>query len=331
VVVVLAGLLLASVTGFASIKTLDTETDEELTAVLSAASVVERFQERQGDLEQSRQEAISPLVREAEQYALILDPPKPVQERTNRIVRDTGRPRRPNSTPVVTTAKFELVGTSYSAAGQADCLAYIRMQDGKTYKWVEVGDVIGHMTIKQINRDSIVCWDGNRDVPLSIPERVNTANLLEGGATMAGGAASPAMLRLNRERSASAMPVNPVSVRPISSERITGTSSAPINRPTSLRQTPVGAGNPLAPRVNPSAVTLPDELAATIHRVRQAREGSEEQAAEYQSLIEGMNQMHADITANRLAEREQAGRDAGRPAGSPLRGRSTPTRRMPTR
>ena len=310
VAVVLAGLLLASVTGFASIKTLNAQTDEELGKVLRAPSVVERFQERQGDIEQSRQEAINPLVKEAEIYSTILNPPAPPQP-PRVVVRDPGRPSREVAGPVVTSAKFDLLGTCYSAAGQADCLAYIQMRDGKTSQWVRVGDVIGHMTIKEIRSDSIVCWDGNGDVPLSIPQRINQADFLEGGA---GAAVS-----------------NTVEVAPSSDDRITGPSGAWSSPAAAFRPAPrVVGGNPLAPRTIPPEAPSDGGLAATITRLKQAAEGSPEQAAERQALVEQMTLMHETTAARRMADEEEAARinreAAGRPPVSPLRGRSTPAR-----
>lgn len=175
--VILAGLLLASVMGFASLRTLDPTQDDDLSRILGSPSVVDTFRERQGDQAQSRQDAISPLDREAEKFALYLNPPPPPQP--DRPAAAPTRVSRPTPTPQTTSARFDLLGISHSPASQNDSFAYIRMQDGQTHRWVRVGDEIGHMQIREIRRDSIVCWDGNKDVSMALPERFSASSSLE--------------------------------------------------------------------------------------------------------------------------------------------------------
>jgi hypothetical protein len=176
--VIVAGVFLASVTGFISWRSLDAGKDEELSRILSAPSVVDKFRESQGDKTQDRQDAISPLVKEAEAFALFLNPPAPAPTAPTPKPTIPRIPPRPGS-QVSTSAKFDLLGTSYSAASQSECFAYIKMQDGRTYRWVRTGDVIGHMQVKEIRKDSIVCSDGNIDTPMFVPQRQNPSSLLE--------------------------------------------------------------------------------------------------------------------------------------------------------
>lgn len=299
VAVVLAGLLLASVTGFASIKTLNAEKDEELARVISAPSVVERFQERQGDLEQSRQEAINPLVKEAEILSTILNPPAPVAPPVQ-VTNNSGRQRRDIPQPPRPAAKFDLVGTSFSEAGQADCLAYIKMRDGKTSKWVQVGDEIGHLTIRQIKRDSIVCWDGGKEVALFVPQRINQADFLEGG-TSATTAAS-------------------IGVYPSANERITGTSTSnpAAGSAAAYRPTPVPGANPLAPRPGQQQTDSVDRLAATISHLKQAAEGSPVNPEDREALMQQMREFSA-ARARRAQEEEANSRASSRPGSVPVR------------
>ena len=182
------------------------------------------------------------------------------------------------------------------------------MQDGKTSKWVQVGDEIGHLTIREIRSDSIVCWDGSSDVVLPVLQRTNTASLLEGGVSVTT--------------------AGTVGVRPSPNERITsGVRPAPS---TAFRQRPVVVGaHPLAPRTDQAEASSAEDLAATLARYNQAEEGTEEQIAERQAFIEQMSELSA---VRRETEKETSVQDRseaiGRSAASPLRGRR-PVHRVP--
>jgi hypothetical protein len=211
--VVLAGLVLASVLGFASLKSFGTRDDEELNRILDAPSVVEKFKDSQGDEAQTRRDAISPLVTEAQAFAAIIDPPPPVAAEPRRV--PAGSPRMPSRPvgPGVVSAKFDLLGTSYSAANPEESLAYIRLQDGKTYRWVRRGEEIGHLLVKEINRDSIICWDGQGDVPMLVPQPRDTSSLLEGAAGSAT-ASTPGLPPSAADRITGSFPGRPVGSAP---------------------------------------------------------------------------------------------------------------------
>ncbi len=302
VAVVVAGLFLASVTGLASLRALDAGRDEELQSILDAPRVVTKFQESQGDKAQDRQDAISPLVREAEAFALYLDPPAPPKGRTE--TPNIARTPRHLPGPQTTTAKFDLLGTCYSAASQSECFAYIQMQDGKTYRWVRTGDEIGYMTVKEIRRDSIVCWDGNGDVPMFVPQRQDTSSLLETGI--------------------SAVTATRQGVPPSATDRITGSS---LMRPTlSSASLASQAG------ARPPATTAPSEEATLnrlVDRLRDSAGQSEEKKAAVNRIMEEFREAR-----QRSAEVREVPTFGNEPNSSahvsPLQGRPSLRRRLGT-
>ncbi len=260
--VILAGVLLASVTGFASLKTLNASNDEELSRILGAPSVVEKFRENQGDKAQSRQDAISPLVMQAEAFGLYLDPPVSAGEPTRIARREREIPQRP-VTPGITTLRFDLLGTSYSPASQGECFAYIRLHDGKTTKWVRIGEMVGQMRIKEIRRDSVVCWDGSRDVTEFVPQRTDMSSSLEAGVSSVTAASS--------------------GVRPSAADRITaGTSFGLLgDRPerpelsTKAEEEEANLGR-LVDRINASANVADKE--ALLNRLREGLQAARERS-----------------------------------------------------
>ncbi len=153
--------------------------DEEAQRILDAPGVVERFRENQGDRKQNKQDATSPLVKQAETFADILDPPEPAAGQT-RTTRDLTRRARPAivKPPVATSAKFSLVGTSFSQSDPQRSFAFIRLADD-SLQWARTGDTVGHLVVKEIRDRSIVYWDGHTDVEMSVNDIPETASLLE--------------------------------------------------------------------------------------------------------------------------------------------------------
>lgn len=299
--VILAGLVLASVTGFVSLRSLDAGRDEELTRILHAPSVVDRFRESQGDKTQDRQDAISPLVKEAEAFALYLNPPAPPDAPITKPTLSKNSPRIGLQAPP-TSAKFDLLGTSYSAASQSECFAYIKMQDGKTSRWVRPGDVIGRMQIKEIRRDSIICSDGNSDTPMFVPQRQDTSSLLEVGS--------------------GAVTASNLVVPPSAADRITGPSAA--EPATALAPITGQAKTPLLPS------TTDAERAALSRLVDQLKESagqSEAKRAEVNKMMEEFRAIHGKATEATNVESPGNEPNAS-PNISPLQGRPGMRRRL---
>ncbi len=296
--VILAGLVLASVMGFVSLKVFGTRNDEELSRILSAPSVVDKFQESQGDKARSRQDAISPLVQAAETFAGIINPaPDPVGPTQPRP--GPKGPPRPNP-PDGISAKFDLLGTSYSPASPEDCFAYIRLQDRKTYRWVRKGDEIGHLLVKEIRRDSIICWDGQSDVPMPVPERLDTSSMLEG--PVGSAVASPG------------------GILPSAADRITGPSRP---RP-SLAPRPLDGTVEVAPPMTEEERAAREEL---VEKLKQSGVGTEEREAL-------MNKLREELLSSRVSPEEaEKVEDLGRELDdsrnvSPIQGRTGSRRRL---
>jgi len=190
--------------------------DPEIERILSEPSVVQRWIEENGDTHSSDQDTTSPLVRQAEAFKNIIDPP-PAPPSANSGARKTTVADRGKTVvkPVTSSAQFDLVATTVSAEKS---FAYIRLPD-KTYRWARQGDVIGHLTIKEIRNESIVCSDGRADIPMVKEPVPDTASLLEVG--------GPSVLPSDSQ----VAPVQPTA------GRITG---QPVARPW-------GAGEPAVP------------------------------------------------------------------------------------
>ena len=146
------------------------------------SSVIEKFNKLRGQRSAKGRSQVSPLVKQAEAFALYLDPPKPPKlpittpgTRTSRITTP-----RPNEF----TAKFTLIGTSYYASHPELSLALID-EVGKGLHWVRQSGKVGHLIIEQVKDGLVVVRDGERTSEL-VPARPEKISLLKGKGASSG-------------------------------------------------------------------------------------------------------------------------------------------------
>jgi len=212
IAVIVAAVVLASVLGFlrpTSFLPLKSGTggdkkDKQIEKILSGPSAVDRFRDKFGTKPPDGKDTMSPLVKEATLLEGIINPREEAVKPTLR----GPLPPRPGpgiKPPVAVSTKFELLGICYSPAGTTS-LAYIRLPDS-TYQWVGLGSEIGHLTIKEIRRNSIVYLDGGREVEMPVVAPPETANLLE--ADTASATPEPSLPRPTVAPRATGSPVKP--------------------------------------------------------------------------------------------------------------------------
>jgi hypothetical protein len=177
--VLMAAAVLVSVLGPKSLIGFAMKDDAKLDQILNSPNVVEKFRASQGSGGATSATQTPMLVQLAETFAKILDPP--VTPKTDAPGSRGAMALQPVVKGPPQSAKFTLVGLSYSGLYPEWSFAYIRLADG-TYQWARRGDEIGHITIREIRRDSILCWDGSRESEMMVAQPVDTASLLEGGA-----------------------------------------------------------------------------------------------------------------------------------------------------
>lgn len=192
------------------------QSDDETLRILDEPGAVKKWRTRNGDTK-----AVEPdtpvLVQQAELLKDILVPKvtvEPPRGRSNNRV--TRRP--PPVKPIETTAKFDLVGTSYEPANPKGSFAYIYVKGDNTHQWVQVGDEIGHYTVKEVKPDAVICFDGREDVEIAVKATVGTSSIVEGDAKTASTAVSPAVSTQSGPDPES----NPFAGRQADSPRITG-------------------------------------------------------------------------------------------------------------
>lgn len=201
--VAFAGLVLASVLGPVSLIHLDDRSDQRVGKVLASPGAVERFHDLHGDKTDTGEDTIPPLIRQAESFKEIIDP-RIVESAPSTPVATTVKP-----TPVVkprgeVSPKFTLLGTSCSPLNSNSSFAYVRTADNKC-QWLACGEEIGHLTIKEVRENSVICSDGRQDSEVLmevVPDRVA---MLEGGDLVASDTI-PAVSQPVRAKTPAAVP-----------------------------------------------------------------------------------------------------------------------------
>jgi len=136
-------------------------------------SAVERFKSMRAEHGYIDHQQSSPLVQQAQAFALVLNPPRAAKSQAAQPgSQEAASPApEPSAKPVVSSAKFELQGISYYRSRPAESMALI-CEPGSGRRWVRQGAQVGHLVIEQINRTSITCRDGERvqEVALAVDQ-----------------------------------------------------------------------------------------------------------------------------------------------------------------
>jgi len=160
--------------------------DEKKDDFFTSPSIIEKFKQANGVKSKDPKDQKSPLVVQAEAFALYLDPPPPPPPKTAVAPRTVApasiRPTTPEVRPIgPVSVKFTVMATSYYASRPELSFALID-EPGKGYRWIKPSQKIGHLLIEQIKAGVVIAKDGDRTVEI-LAEIKPTKSLLKGAAT----------------------------------------------------------------------------------------------------------------------------------------------------
>ena len=166
--------------------------DAEVEAFLKSPSIKDKFTETMGGAVKRPSDQSSPLVENAERFASIMNPPKPVAPE---------RPAAPTTPavakavePASVSAKFRVLGISYCEADPNTSLVFID-EPGKGLHWVRQGSDVMHLTIEEVKDGRIVVRDAQGASEMVVEDRPITVSLLEGASGGAAAAVAPGSSR----------------------------------------------------------------------------------------------------------------------------------------
>ena len=161
-----------AITFFVTLVVYGVHKDENIEKYLNSPDVITQFKTAKGSLAKTDDNQISPLVQQAQAFALILKPPKPKE--TVRTP-STGRSKpnvaaEPNVKP-----KFTIKGTSYFEANPELSMVLID-EPGKGTHWVRQSAMVGHLLIEDVKDGLVIVKSSEGTYELKIEEKLTNSS-----------------------------------------------------------------------------------------------------------------------------------------------------------
>ena len=142
--------------------------DERIDEFLKLPSVKEKFEDVSDNKAKAGESRVSPLVEQAEAFALYLNPVKPVVRTTSKVTKTTNIDSK-----VAVTPKFPVYATIYFA-GNPELSQALIDEPGRERRWVRQSSQVGHLFIEQIKDGVVVVTSGGKTFDLLLEEKPET-------------------------------------------------------------------------------------------------------------------------------------------------------------
>ncbi|MHC4396436.1 MAG: hypothetical protein ACYS1A_12355 [Planctomycetota bacterium] len=138
--------------------------NESIEEFLKLPGVVDEFKKARGKKAIKGDSQISPLVKEAQSFALYLNPPPPKPKKKPTVAKKY-KPKVNLKPTAPVSSQFKLIGTSLYASRPELSLALID-EPGKGFRWVRQSSSVGHLVIEEVKDGLVVIRDGKRTYEL---------------------------------------------------------------------------------------------------------------------------------------------------------------------
>jgi hypothetical protein len=145
--------------------------DERIDGFLKQPNVREKFEDIADNKAKATESRVSPLVEQAEAFALYLNPLKATVQKTSIETKTTSISERLPVTP-----KFKIFATSYCAENPGLSLALID-EPGRGRHWVRQSSKVGHLLIEQVKDGFVVVKGSQETFELEIEKMPETRSL----------------------------------------------------------------------------------------------------------------------------------------------------------
>jgi len=240
--------------------------DPKIEEFLKAECALDKFAAARGQRLAGANTQVSPLVKQAADFARYLNPPPPPPPPPSET---TAAAAPAPAAPV--SVKFDLLGVSYFALHPEQSFALID-EPGKGLYWIKQGSSVGHLVIEKIGDGTIIIRDGQKTSEMAVKVDESWKTLLKdsGSAPNAQPAAGPAAARSPAtpgKPASRTVPVRP-NVRDVKTD-----PAAARRRPTGPPQTgrmglqPASSQTPASPEqsggANPAVAVPPQSQPVT--------------------------------------------------------------------
>ncbi len=145
--------------------------DERIDEFLKLPSVREKYENAADNKAKTGESRESPLVKQAEAFALYLNPRKPAVPKTSKTIKPTGISSKVNVTP-----KFPVYATIVCPENPNLSQALID-EPGRGRHWVRQSSMVGHLLIEQVKDGLVVVKSGKETFELEIEQEPETRSL----------------------------------------------------------------------------------------------------------------------------------------------------------
>jgi hypothetical protein len=142
--------------------------DERIDEFLKQPSVKEKFEDVSDNKAKAGESRVSPLVEQAEAFALYLNPLKPTVKKTS-----TGSKTTSIASKVSVTPKFKVFGTIY-CPGNPELSQVLIDEPGRERRWIRQSDKVGHLFIEQVKDGVVVVKSSDKTFELLLEEKPET-------------------------------------------------------------------------------------------------------------------------------------------------------------
>lgn len=163
--------------------------NQEVNEFIASPGVREKLEQAAGSKARDSENRASPLVQQAEAFALYLNPPKS-KTPTSSLEPKTGGILR---TLPGTTPQFKVFGTSYCQDNPEMSLALID-EPGKGRHWVRQSSKVGHLLVEQVEDGLVVVKSGDKTFKLTL-EQIPEAATVKSDSPVSAQIASQSSLR----------------------------------------------------------------------------------------------------------------------------------------
>ena len=137
--------------------------------LIDSETIIEKFKKIRESQTKKNEEEVSPLVKEASDFALYLNPPAP------KITISTTQAAE--ISPPVPIVQFKLLSTCVHQSSPELSLALVD-QPGEGLHWVRPSDKIGHLVVKEVQNGLLILNDGQKNVEVKIETEPTFESLL---------------------------------------------------------------------------------------------------------------------------------------------------------
>lgn len=135
------------------------EKEENIVKFLDSADAIKKFKAQMGNNQKSKDSKISPLVKEAKEFALYLDPPPPPVTHNPSTNKAQIKQKTVVTAPRVPIVTYELLATIVNPNKPEESRAMIDLP-GAGQKLIQQGQQVGHTTVEEIKNGSIMIKAG---------------------------------------------------------------------------------------------------------------------------------------------------------------------------